>query len=87
MNIYALKGHRVILKTINAGSDNEKETVKQHLLLNETYTVDHTIVFGWRTDVYLQEIPGVAFNSVFFIDLVAQSQANNEKHPNYRRYH
>lgn len=87
MNIYAKKGHKVRLTTINAGQKPEQEVVKQHLLLNEVYTIDYTNVSNWATQVYLQEVPGIQFNSVFFTDVVAQSQMDNENHKDYRRYH
>ena len=87
MNIYALKGHKVKLATINAGYPYDQAKVQQYLLLNEVYTVEKTIVGNWMTEVYLQEIPGISFNSVFFKDVEPQSQADNEKHQDYTRYH
>lgn len=68
MNIYAKKGDKVKLKTLNAGYDSEKEIVLHYLVLNEVYTVSCTEVGDFHTDVYLEEFPGVCFNSVFFED-------------------
>ena len=38
----------------------------EHLLPDKIYTVEHTVIHNWKTDVYLVEIPGVYFNSVIF---------------------
>lgn len=87
MEIYALEGHKVKCVTMTAGYKHDQEIAKQHLLLNEIYTVDHTDVHNSLTDVYLKEIPEVRFNSVFFDDVEPQSQTDNEKHSDYWRYH
>ena len=68
MNIYAVKGSKVIFNSPTAGYTHHQETAAKHLTVDETYTVEKTKVSGWHTDVYLQEIPGVAFNSVMFKD-------------------
>ena len=68
MNIYAQKGDKVVVSSLTAGYENEQETVKKHLKLGNTYTVEETKVHSFYTDVFLQEVPGVRFNSVFFKD-------------------
>lgn len=68
MNIYALKGHKVICKTLSAGYESDQETAKKYLEIGEIYTIKSTTVHSWKTDVYLQEFPNVKFNSVFFED-------------------
>lgn len=70
MDIYARSGHKVLVTVegMNSGYEHHKETAKKYLVVGKTYTVDHTDVSSWHTDVYLQEIPGIAFNSVHFID-------------------
>jgi len=72
MNIYAKKGHKVVATKvgINSGYDHHKETAKKYLKAGKTYTVDYTDVNNWHTNVFLQEIPKVAFNSVHFEDAV-----------------
>lgn len=48
------------------GYDYDKEHAMKYLKQDETYTVDRTIIHSWHTNVYLQEIPNVPFNSVHF---------------------
>lgn len=36
------------------------------LKLDQIYTIDHTDVYSWNTDVFLKEFPGEVFNSVWF---------------------
>ena len=68
MNIYAKKGDRVVFAYPKNGYDRHVATAAKYLKKDETYTIDHTEVGSWHTDVYLQEIPGVSFNSVQFVD-------------------
>lgn len=68
MNIYARRGDKVIFRHPTSGYQYDQERAKQYLKLNKVYTVGSTYVVGWHTDVYLQEIQGVAFNSVHFED-------------------
>lgn len=75
MNIYAKSGDKVIFSFPGSGYEYHQETAKEHLVLNETYTVDYTEVHSWFTEVYLKEVPGVAFNSVLF----ASDEKNIEK--------
>ena len=66
MDVYSKKGTKVIFDHPNAGYDHHIETAREHLEVGKEYTVDHTDVGGSHTDVYLVEIPDVAFNSVMF---------------------
>lgn len=65
MNIYAKNGDLVIATDRN-GTDYDKEKVLKHLEVGGVYTVDHTEVSGYHTDVYLKGYTGIAFNSVNF---------------------
>lgn len=69
MNIYAKKGDKVIFCNPENGRLYNQEDCFKYLKLDQVYTVDHTDVFGSSTDVYLQEVPGVSFNSVMFDDV------------------
>ena len=69
MNIFAKKGAKVICSTLDAGYDYHKEIASKYLVIGKEYTVEYTDVDSWHTDVYLQEFPGVKFNSVFFEDV------------------
>ena len=83
MNIYAKNGHRVRCTKISNGVQYDTEIAKRHLLLNEEYTVEETHVYNWLTHVFLQEFPGIAFNSVFFDDVEEQSLEYTKKNPDY----
>ena len=37
-----------------------------YLIIDVEYTVDHIDINGWMSDVYLKEVPNVAFNTVNF---------------------
>ena len=86
MNIYALKGHKVRCDNITAGFINERETAAEYLKLGQEYTVERTEVGSWKTDVYLVEFPGVAFNSCMFEDVNPQSSEQDKLHADYERY-
>lgn len=68
MDIHAKPGSKVVFKYPGNGRDSCKERAKKHLKEGEVYTVRLTCVGNWHTDVYLEEIPNVAFNSVMFAD-------------------
>lgn len=70
MNIHAQKGDKVFTtrETINWGYDSDAQKANQHLKVDVMYTVDHTEVSGWSTKVFLEEFPGIYFNSVHFKD-------------------
>ena len=70
MNIYAKKGCKVIYTGAvddqiysHYGSGDDPRGV---LVEKSTYTVDHTVVHSWYTDVILEEFPNLCFNSVVF---------------------
>ncbi len=67
MNIYSKEGAKVVYTGHN-GYDADKIHANGHLEVDGTYTVDHTEVSSWHTDVFLKEVPGVPFNSVMFIN-------------------
>lgn len=69
MDINAKNGVRVIFNNPNAGYEHHQQQAKEHLVAGDQYTVDRTDVGSWHTDVYLQEVPDVAFNSVLFKDV------------------
>ncbi len=87
MNIYALNGHKVKCSTFQAGHDFQKEEVKKHLKIGDTYTIERTVVHSSSTSVVLQEFPNISFNSVFFEDAIEQSEERDKEHPDYFRYH
>lgn len=70
-DIYAKKGTLVMVteKSARNGYDSDKRNVQEHIHVGKIYTVDHTLVSGWSTDVFLVEIPNKPFNSVSFKQL------------------
>ena len=87
MEIFAPKGHKVKLEHPNAGYEYQQETAREHLKVGEVYTVDHTVVGSCHTTVYLQEVPGVAFNSVLFDDVDEVDRLDIERHKDFSKYH
>ncbi len=69
MNIYAKEGTKVVY-TGKGGYDHHIDHANKYLKIDETYTVDYTIVGRGHTDVYFKELPGKGFNSVHFKDLI-----------------
>jgi len=66
MDIYAEPGTKVRFAYPDNGYDFHKKVAAKHLTEGEIYTVKITDVGSFHTDVYLNEVPGVAFNSVMF---------------------
>ena len=87
MNIYALKGHKVRCINLELPYDYQTETAHKHLELNKKYTVERTEVHSSSTEVFLKEIPEVAFNTTSFEDVSKQSEEDDQKHPDYWTYH
>ena len=48
------------------GYDGDKKMAMKYLKFGEVYHVESTDVQNWHTDVYLEEVPGIPFNSVMF---------------------
>jgi len=68
MDIYAVEGYKVIVtaETIENGYSVHTKKAKKYLKIDGVYRVEYTKVDDWHTDVYLKEIPHIAFNSVHF---------------------
>ena len=69
MNIYAEYGDKVVARHLDNGWDSDKEKAHKYLEQDKEYTIKFTDVHSCSTDVYLMEIPDVAFNSVHFEDV------------------
>lgn len=65
MDIYSEPGTKVRFTGRN-GSDCDLLMSKSYLVVGRVYTVDHTEVANYSTDVFLKEFPDVPFNSVHF---------------------
>ena len=73
MDIYSKLGTRVRFAFPNAGYPHHQADAREYLNEGEEYTVERTEVSSYHTDVYLGEIPGVAFNSVMFAPVEADN--------------
>ena len=57
------KGCKV--KYINANNcDHDTISANQYLVQGQIYTIDFEVVDRWQTNLYLEEVEGVGFNSV-----------------------
>ena len=68
MDIYSEPGSKVKFAHPDNGYQYHKDIAAKHLKVGEVYTIKITDVGSCHTDVYLKEVPGVAFNSVMFED-------------------
>jgi|CXWL01.1.fsa_nt_gi hypothetical protein len=48
------------------GHDCDKRLAEWHLHIGGIYTLEKAEMGAWHTDIYLKEVPGIAFNSVLF---------------------
>ncbi len=71
MNIYAKPGSQVKVTgdSFNNGLTENRVDIAKHLKLGKIYTVLKTKVHNFSSEVYLQEVPGVSFNTVNFEDV------------------
>jgi hypothetical protein len=69
MDIYAKPGTKVVFCNLDWGYAGDQEWAKKHLFPGQIYTVDHTEVYNWSSDVILKEVPGVKFNTVLFEEI------------------
>lgn len=65
MPINSEKGTKVVY-TATGGHDLQIETANKYLKKGQIYTVLRTDIHNFHTDVYLQEVPDISFNSVHF---------------------
>lgn len=66
MDIRSPEGSKVVFMNKNGHKHEPEGAIDAGLVEGETYTVDHTDVYGWITYVYLKEFPDTPFNSVMF---------------------
>lgn len=79
MNIHASKGDRVVFTHPSAGYSGDVKTAAEYLVLGETYTVKRCVIRSSSTTVYLEEFPGIGFNSTHFedADIESTTQVNS----------
>lgn len=66
MDIYARAGTKVIFAHPQAGYEPEQQLAAKCLQVGKTYIVLKTVIDTYHTDVFLEEVPGISFNSVLF---------------------
>ena len=66
MDINTPIGSKVRFSFLENGIASDVETAKKYLKENEIYTIKKIYIGGWRTDIILEEFPGIEFNSVQF---------------------
>ena len=88
MNIYALKGHKVRVTEASAtnGYRNDADKVKRYLEIGEIYTVLTTHVDTYHSSVILEQKPKIVFNAVNFKCVFEQSDEDNRKHHDWKRF-
>lgn len=89
MNIFALKGHKVMVTnhTKENGLSSDSEKIRKYLTVNKIYEVERTNVYDFKTEVFLVGFEGISFNSVNFVDISKQKRSENIKHPQWYCYH
>lgn len=69
LDMHREPGAKVKANHLDWGRYWDIELAERFLEHGKTYTVANTEVYSFHTDVYLEEFPGVRFNSVHFVDV------------------
>jgi len=71
MNIYSSPGDKVMVTytTAKNGHLHDKEQVRKFLKVPGIYTIKKVTARSWNTEIMLEEVPDVWFNSVNFEDI------------------
>jgi hypothetical protein len=88
MTIYALPGHKICFAegTARNGYPHDQENAQRYLTAGCVYTVKRTSVGKSNSSVYIEEVPGVGFNTVQFESVTAQPRRMDRQHPDFIRY-
>jgi len=65
------KGDQVSVteSSLTNGYASDQEVAKKHLQIGKPYTVESVTVKDFVNDVYLEEVPGVRFNSAVLTEI------------------
>lgn len=86
-NIYALKGFQVKIRSVSEDTMfGTGKAAMEHLRVGNIYTIEKTEVHSWHTKYYFQEVPGIAFASFASDDITVQSEEDDKKHPDWKRF-
>lgn len=66
MNIHSVPGTLLEFAFPQNGDDKSVQNAQKYLRFRARYHLENRVVHGYSTDVYLQEFPGIRFNSVQF---------------------
>jgi hypothetical protein len=93
MNIYSLNGDKVKIIIHEDGEFNGYEydiTLLKTIDPEKEYTVDYTNIGSYHTDLYLEEFPGIMFNSVCFYNvdksIMDYNKDRDRKHTDWYKY-
>ena len=64
---YSETGDKIICYSIDVGRVFDVQQAHKYLKKDKIYTIESIIVHGYSTEITLQEIPNVKFNSINFI--------------------
>lgn len=86
-NIYALRGFKLRITSVSEDlMHGTGKAAMEHLEIGKIYTVDKTEVHSWHTEYYFQEIPGIPFTAFESDDITTQSEQDDKKHPDWKRF-
>jgi len=71
MDIYSKQGSKVMVtsSTVSNGYTSDSDRVRELCEIDKPYTINHTEVGRYMTDIYLEEFPNIRFNSVNFVNV------------------
>lgn len=74
MNITAPAGTKVTVTSVSikAGYPLDALTAAKFLRIGGVYTLAKTEAHSWNTDVWVDEVPNITFNSCCFADIPAE---------------
>lgn len=64
--LFCETGCKVVVKTLDAGTDWQQRVMRSLFKVGDVYTVDHVKVGGYYSEIALKEFPNEEFNTVFF---------------------
>jgi hypothetical protein len=66
MNLDTKPGQKVVFNHPNDGMAYDIDLAKKHLVLGKVYTIEHILVYPFYTEIFLEGLPCLPFNSVQF---------------------
>ena len=66
MDILSGPGTKVVFENPQNGHPEDKELASKYLEVDGIYTVEKIKAKSWHSEVFLEEVQGIAFNTVLF---------------------